>query len=126
MPDSNKSFRIAAASTDGKTINEHFGEAESFLIYDIDASGWKYIEKREVKPLCGSIECHSCEGNNDDSLSASVKALADCTAVVAERVGPTGRRALALNNITVFEQPDDIENALTKLAQYYKRQIKEN
>ena len=116
MPNSNKTYRIAAASTDGKVINEHFGEASSFLIYDIDASGWNFVERREVKPLCGS-----CSGHNDESLSASVNALADCAAVIAERIGPTGRRALAINNISFFEQPDDIENALKKLALYYTK-----
>ena len=116
MIDSNKTYRIAAASTDGKVINEHFGEASSFLIYDIDECGWNFIERREVKPLCGA-----CEGRCDDSLSASVEALADCTAVVAEKIGPTGRRALALHDISFFEQPDDIENALTKLAVYYTK-----
>jgi len=118
MSGSSKTYRIAAASTDGKTINEHFGRAESFLIYDVDSSGFSFVEKRDVKkPLCGSC----AEGHNDDSLSASVEALADCTAVVAQRIGPTGRRALALNNISVFEQPDEIENALTKLALYYTK-----
>ena len=116
MTDLSKTYRIAAASTDGKTINEHFGRAESLLIYDIDASGWTFVERREVKSLCDS-----CSGHNDESLSASVDALADCTAVIAERIGPAGRRALALNNISFFEQPDDIENALKKLALYYTK-----
>jgi len=114
MPNTNKTYRIAAASTDGKVINEHFGRAESFLIYDIDASGFIFVEKREIKPLCGS-----CADSNDDSLSASVDALVDCTAVVAQRVGPTGRRALALNNISVFEQTGEIDTVLEKLAVYY-------
>jgi predicted Fe-Mo cluster-binding NifX family protein len=117
MPNSSKTYRIAAASTDGKAINEHFGEASSFLIYDIDASGWNFVERREVKPLNGACECQ----HNDDSLSASVEALADCTAVIAQRIGPTGRRALALHDISFFEQPDDIGNALTKLAVYYTK-----
>jgi len=122
MPDSGKTYRIAAASTDGKVINEHFGRAASFLIYDIDAAGFSFVEKREIiKPLCGSC----ADGHNDDSLSASVEALADCAAVVAERIGPTGRRALALNNISVFEQPDKIDNVLTKLAAYYVKNKEE-
>jgi len=114
MSDPNRTYRIAAASTDGKMINEHFGRAEAFLIYDIDVSGFVFVEKREIKPLCGS-----CAGSNDDSLCASVNALADCAAVVAQKIGPTGRRALALNNISFFEQPDEIKNVLDKLAAYY-------
>jgi len=120
MTDSGKTYRIAAASTDGKTINEHFGKAGSFLIYDIDSTGWNFVERREIKPLCGS-----CEGHNDESLSESVNAIADCAAVVAQKIGPTGRRALALNNISVFEQPDVIDNVLAKLAAYYVKDKKE-
>ncbi len=109
-----KAWRIAIASLDGKVVNEHFGRAKEFLIVDIKPDGAsEFIEKRAVTPLCGSGE------HTQQALSAGVGALGDCTAVLVARIGNAAKRALELNGIAVFEQPDYIENALSKLAKYF-------
>jgi len=120
MSVSNKTYRIAAASTDGKTVNEHFGRAAEFLIYDIGASDWTFVEKRSVTPLC-----EACAEHTSEQLSPVIAALADCAAVVTVKIGAVVRRELAINNISVFEQPDDIDNVLSKLAAYYGKTNKE-
>ena len=111
MGNSDSTCRIAVASTDGLAINEHFGKAESFLIYDITAEGQTLVEKRSVIPLCDIC------GTSDEWPALS--ALADCAAVIAVKVGAPARKALAINNIDVFEHSDTIDNALAKLAAYY-------
>lgn len=40
--------RIAVVSTDGKTVNDHFGRAERFLIYDIDDK-LTFVEERPAE-----------------------------------------------------------------------------
>jgi len=113
MQGTNKTYRIAAASTDGKTINEHFGKTASFLIYEVGKEGQTFIEKRSVTPLsCGS-------GHTEDGIISTIEALKDCTAVIAVKVGGTVKRALEISGISVFEKADSIDNALSKLAAYY-------
>jgi len=113
MRNTNKTYRIAAASTDGKTINEHFGKAASFLIYEIGKEGYNLIEKRSVTPL-------NCENEHtEESLASNVEALKDCTAIVVEKIGGPVKRIFEINGISVFEKTDSIDNALTKLAAYY-------
>jgi len=113
MQSTNKTFRIAAASTDGKTINEHFGKAAEFLIYEIGNESYTFIEKRSVTPLS------SGGGHTEDGIISAIERLKDCTAVIAVKVGGAVRRALEINGISVFERADSIDNALNKLAAYY-------
>jgi predicted Fe-Mo cluster-binding NifX family protein len=109
----NKTYRIAAASTDGKTINEHFGKASSFLIYDIGKESRTFVEKRGVMPL-------NCESEHtEESLASNIEALRDCTAVVVVKIGGPVKRAFEINGISIFEKTDTIDNALNKLAAYY-------
>ena len=39
--------KIAVASSDGETVNEHFGRAVSFRIYRLHDAGYKLLEVRE-------------------------------------------------------------------------------
>lgn len=106
-------WRVAIASRDGKVINEHFGRAKEFLIVDIDREGsYEFIERRPVHVLCENGE------HSDQGLLDSVAALSDCSIVLVARIGTGAKRALELNHISVFEQPEIIEDALAKLSRY--------
>jgi len=134
MQNTSKTHRIAVASTDGKTINEHFGKAAEFLIYEIGKESQTFIEKRNVTPLSSGIQCGS--GHTENSIlsmgtsknltevfrgSPIIDTLKDCTAVIAVKAGGAVRRAFEINGISVFEKADSIENALNKLAIYYAK-----
>ena len=46
-------FRIAVASSDGIVVNNHFGRAKTFYIYEKSSDETeRLIEKREVIPIC--------------------------------------------------------------------------
>lgn len=114
--DMSTNWRVAIASLDGKVINEHFGRAKAFFIIDLAPDGtYTLFEKRDVTPLCDNGE-HSQEG-----LLNSISALSDCSAVLVSRIGMAAKRALELNRISVFEQPDYIDSALSKLAKYFAK-----
>mgnify|MGYP000929320327 CR=1 FL=1 len=111
-----RKWRVAIASLDGKVINEHFGRAQSFLIIDLAPDGtYTLVENRSVIPLCVSGE------HTPEALEVSVSALRDCAAVLVARIGMAAKRALEMNRISVFEQPDFIDIALSKLAEYYAK-----
>ncbi len=107
-------WRVAVATRDGKVVGEHFGRASAFYIVDISPDGTcGFTEKRPVTPLCQAGE------HTEQGLASSVSALSDCCAVLVARIGTSARRALELNRIAVFEQPDLIDSALGKLAKYF-------
>ena len=105
------SIKVAVASSDGKYINQHFGMASQFLIFELDDDGThKFLELRENKPAC------STEGHSELSMEESVKLISDCQAVLAGQIGPGAIDILLKNNIDPYLAPTFIEDALKELA----------
>ncbi|MRR06464.1 MAG: hypothetical protein EG828_05895 [Deltaproteobacteria bacterium] len=46
---------IAVASRDGKEINEHFGHAELFYIYEVEGDAVTLKEERRVEKYCSVL-----------------------------------------------------------------------
>jgi predicted Fe-Mo cluster-binding NifX family protein len=90
-------FKIAVASTDGKTVNRHFGAAPQFLILDVDDDAIVFVELRKNEPPCSQGE------HSDDLLLSSVLRLSDCRAVLVSRAGPGAASFLSRHNIDVIE-----------------------
>lgn len=114
-------IRIAAASSDGKVVNRHFGAAHQFVIIDIDENGITFVETRKNEPPCRQ-GTHS-----DDLLLESTILLSDCKIVLASKIGPTAKSYLSLQGIDMVECGEFIEDAIAKLQQsgYINKQPKE-
>lgn len=105
------SYKVAVASSDGKFVNQHFGMAQQFLIFEIDDEGeYKFIELRENVPAC------DVEGHTEDAMSRSIHLISDCKAVIASQIGPGAIDILLKNNIEPYIAPTFIDEALKQLA----------
>ena len=78
-----ESKRIAVVSTDEVNVNDHFGMAEAFLIYDMD-SEIKLVEKREVEMLSDGDPNHPF---NAEKFRNVYNAIKDCSEVYMTRIG---------------------------------------
>lgn len=108
------SFRVAVASSDGKFINQHYGHAEQFLIFDIDDEGkYNFVEIRKNEP--------SCTGGNhtNGALKNTIDIIKDVKVVLVAQIGPGASQSLLLNGIQPFMVPTFIDEALEKLASKY-------
>lgn len=142
------SIKVAIASSDGINVDLHFGQAKSFLIYELKGSKFELTEKREVPVVenestspeslsaqdfggCGGggFGCGSgggcggsgggCGGGATGPLAPAVELLLDCRSVVAAQIGQGMRRQFERKAISVFDIELPIEEALAKLAAYY-------
>lgn len=113
----NSKYRVAIASTDGSTVNCHYGRAEKFYIYAIDdEEGFDLLEERHVNPVC-------LDGSHiQNDMEKSVKNLNDCKYVAASRIGSGAIQSLTANGITGMELPGDIEEAILKIWKYNRIQ----
>ena len=50
-------LRVAVASSDGKFINQHFGHAEQFLIFDANVTTLRYCINRLIKVFGVEKKC---------------------------------------------------------------------
>ncbi|MCI1955744.1 MAG: dinitrogenase iron-molybdenum cofactor biosynthesis protein [Oscillospiraceae bacterium] len=100
--------RVAAASSDGVTVNLHFGQAQEFYIYDVRPEGWKFVERRDIRRTLG----------HDTAEFDKVRLmLGDCEAVLVSRIGPAAAEYLLVKGLRVFQAPYRVDAVLNRLAQ---------
>ena len=75
---------MAVATSGGGLINQHFGHATEFLVYEASAKGVRFISHRKVDQYCiGGDTC----GEKESALSGSIRALKGCEAVLCSKIG---------------------------------------
>ncbi len=78
--------KIAFATSDRRAVNQHFGAAESFAIYEVGESETRLIEVAEF------IE--TAMDGHEGKLAAKVDLLGDCAAVYCNAVGASAIQQL--------------------------------
>lgn len=139
------SYKIAVASSDGKQINETFGQAESFTIYEVKDDKYNKIEERvfrgekeqentissrddsKAEPGCKNGVLKSCGSGNGCSsgsgcggdVSAKVELISDCRCIVCKKIGFHIQKQLERKAISAFDVTCTVEEALSKIASYF-------
>jgi nitrogen fixation protein NifB len=83
--------RVGVATKSGGLVDQHFGHAREFLVYDVDRRGARLVGRRATAAYCSGGD------GDDDALTVALRALADCDAVLSAKVGhcPKGQLAAA-------------------------------
>ncbi|MBI4793671.1 MAG: dinitrogenase iron-molybdenum cofactor biosynthesis protein [Deltaproteobacteria bacterium] len=90
-------MQIAIVSTDGVNVNDHFGKAERFLIYEAGPQGLAPIAERQVARLSTGDQSHQFDAAR---FAAVAEALAGCQRVYCTRIGDRPRQELEKLGIT--------------------------
>ena len=110
-------YKIAVGSGDRKSVDQHFGMSEGFVIYDVDdRGGYHFSEYRKTSPACGVGERH------DSAMQNSVAALSDCRIVLVSQIGPCAERELSASGVQFMTVSGNIDQVLPKLIAFLKRQ----
>ncbi|WP_455216949.1 nitrogenase cofactor biosynthesis protein NifB [Kaarinaea lacus] len=88
ISESGKDYRpvlMAVATSGGGVINQHFGHAQEFLIYEASPEGVRFISHRKVEgQYCeGGDTC----GDGESVLSRIIRTLEGCEAVLCSKIG---------------------------------------
>ncbi|MEI6559829.1 MAG: nitrogenase cofactor biosynthesis protein NifB [Rhodospirillaceae bacterium] len=85
---------VAVCSKGGGRINQHFGHAGEFQIYEVDRDGIRFVGHRRAD--------HYCQGGygEDDKLEAVIKALDGVPVVLAAKIGACPRERLEAAGIS--------------------------
>jgi predicted Fe-Mo cluster-binding NifX family protein len=106
-------MRIAVASTDGQEINQHFGHAERFIIYEVSESSVTPAEEKSVEKYCSYDIDHPLRKH---ILEAIADALKGCRAVVCAQIGQAPQLEMERLGIEVFAAQGPIRQTLLELA----------
>ncbi len=106
-------YKVAVATSDGIVVNQHFGRADTFYVYEIEESGSiQLLERRFLSPVCDG-------GNhNEERLAANLAKLADCKYLLVSRIGAGAASVAEQAGIIPMELPDMIEESLNKIIKY--------
>lgn len=108
-----KKQKFAIATKSGILVDQHFGQATEFYIYESDGETSRFIEKRQVEKYCtGKEECGDKESKIDNILSA----VSDCDCVIAMRIGDSPSKKFADMGIKTVLTYDRIESAIFQAA----------
>lgn len=84
VPAGTRPVLMAIASQGGGVINQHFGHAKEFLVYEASPGGVRFISHRKTDLYCtGGDTC----GDGDSLLGGIIKSLEGCEAVLCSKIG---------------------------------------
>ena len=121
-------YKVAVASSDGQTIDTHFGHADHFYILEVDeeTGTFRELENRDVHAACGGGECGGVANKkvapDADPMDTMTGNLADVAYVLCARIGPHAIHALSKKGIRAYDIVLPIEEAVAKINAFRKRQ----
>jgi hypothetical protein len=135
------SYLVAVASSDGENTNLSFGEAERFIIYEVDGKDFKLVEERkwdnsDIAPeACATNQaCGSGNGCGDGNGCGSgtgcgggggeipkLKIVDDCRCLVCKKIGFKVRKQLEKKAVSAFDVEYPIKEALERIAFYFDK-----
>jgi predicted Fe-Mo cluster-binding NifX family protein len=104
---------IAVTSKDGKDIDQHFGHAERFLIYEVNSGEAKLVDEKQVERYCSFDPEHPLRGHLLRSIG---EALQGCRAVVTAQMGDHPKGELENLGIEPFIASGPIKPTLLELV----------
>jgi nitrogen fixation protein NifX len=113
-------MKIAFATTDGKSIDEHFGRAARFVVYELTEGGVQYVEERTFgEGTDTSVTSTRGQGQaHEDAVQAKVDRLADCRLIYMTEIGGPSAARLVRKGIMPLKvkAPGPIEQELERLS----------
>ncbi|MDQ0505132.1 lactoylglutathione lyase [Xanthobacter agilis] len=83
-------LRIAVASRDGARIDQHFGQTETFDIYNVTTDGPALVERRVIAE-------HEREG--EERRDTIYRLIGDCRMLLVAKIGATPQEVLASKGV---------------------------
>ncbi len=117
-------MKVAFATTDSINVDEHFGRAGMFSIYELTPDGYKFVELRKFADGRDSaIEETKGMEVHDDSVQKKVERLADCKIIYLMEIGGPSAARLARKGIMPIKVKDvvSIEESLRMLLETVKK-----
>ncbi len=122
-------YKIAVATSDGIHIDLHFGQTDTFTIYEVSEDrSYRQTEHRKVgearpQVYAGQSGCGGCGGR---SRNERIAVIEDCRAVLCARCGAGTQTELGKKRITSFVIEKPVREALNKIVDYYGKSTHSN
>ena len=109
-PLTTRNYRIAVTTKYGKLVDQHFGHASQFHIYQGDGQEFRLLETRQVEQYCAGMA--ECDEETDNKRDKIIETLQDCDAILTMRIGYHAKERLRTSGIYIEEYCDTVEDGL--------------
>lgn len=109
-------LRVAFATNNMKQVNQHFGSAEGFVIYQITAQQAILLEAAKFE--------HFQHDGNEDKLAAKIDLLQGCAAVYCQAIGGSAIRQLLAQTIQPIKVEEESE--IAQLIQEIQQELQQD
>lgn len=108
--------RVAVATRGGDKVNQHFGHATEFLIYDTDGAEVKLVGVRKIQAYChGKADCN---GDKAATLQEIISILSDCRILLCSGIGDGPRASLNKIGVLPLVRKGGIQEAILESVKY--------
>jgi len=112
-------MKVAFATTDGINIDEHFGRAGLFAVYELKVDGYEFLEMRKFAEG-RDLEIEKTKGlgvEHESKVENKVTKLADCKIVYLTEIGGPSAARLAKKGIMPIKVKEivSIKESMEKL-----------
>jgi nitrogen fixation protein NifX len=118
-------MKVAFATTDGVQVDEHFGRAGMFAVYEMNDKGYRFVEMRKFADGRDTAveETKGIKGLHDDLVQKKVDSLADCRIIYLTEIGgPSAARLVKKGMMPVkVKEKVTIEESLARLGETIKK-----
>ena len=110
----NEPEKIAVASSDGIFVNQHFGHAAKFYIFEVACDEFELLETRIVEPACQGRD------HDEKKICKNMDAISDCDYLLVSKIGYGAAAIAEQKGIIPYEIPGVIEESIQQLLNYIK------
>jgi MoaA/NifB/PqqE/SkfB family radical SAM enzyme len=113
-------LKIAVVSKSGVLVDQHFGQADHFYIYESNGQDVRLLETRPVSSGGGGERCGRGGGpalqKPEGLIAKLLETIDDCDGVVVMRIGETPKNHLTKRGIAVISTYETIDKAVREAA----------
>jgi nitrogen fixation protein NifX len=117
-------MKIAFATTDGVNVDEHFGRAGTFAVFELTPEDYRFVEMRKFADGLdtGIVESKGQTGLHDDLVQSKVDKLADCKIIYLTEIGgPSAARLIKKGIMPVkVKETVSIDESMKRLLETVK------
>ncbi len=118
-------MKVAFATIDGKNVDEHFGRAGMFAVYEMTEDGCHFVEVRKFADGMDKAVVDTKDRGplHDSAVQNKVDRLADCKLVYLTEIGgPSAARLIKKGVMPMkVKAPVSIKDALRQLGEMMKK-----
>jgi len=104
---------VAVATKGGGVVNQHFGHAKEFQIYEVDANDVSFVGHRKIDHYCQSGY------GEEGTLAGIIATLSDCAGVLTSKIGSCPQAELKKAGLQVLEDYDSIDSLARRFYSQY-------